>query len=243
MGREALCTCRCGAEAGEVKALLETDAVILRGAVKRRIPIASITDIRVDAESLHLAAGGEAVVLELGGAEAARWATKLATPAPSLRQKLGVGPDCLAFVVGEIGGTPLAEALAEALARMCAKVPSAARAMVAIVRDEAELSRALATHATMPAGAAIWVVYGKGRAARFGEGAVRAFMRGNRFIDTKVSGVSQELSATKGLCPPGPPDGVPPPALALHGGNLLYWSCRTVNLICCRGADADLGNK
>src|SRR5580698_2593251 len=34
MGREALCTCRCGADAGEVKALLETEEVILRGAVK-----------------------------------------------------------------------------------------------------------------------------------------------------------------------------------------------------------------
>jgi hypothetical protein len=176
-----------------VKALLETDTVILRGAVKRRIPIPSITDIRVNADSLQLTAAGAAVVLELGGAEAARWATKLAMPAPSLRQKLGVGPDSPAFVIGEIGGTPLAEALAG----VSAKVPSAARVMVAMVRDEAELNRALATHATLPAGAAIWVVYGKGRAALFGEGAVRALMRGNGFIDTKVSGVSQTLSATR----------------------------------------------
>jgi hypothetical protein len=104
-----------------------------------------------------------------------------------------VGPDCLTFVVGEIDGTPLAEALAG----VCAKVPSAARVMVAVVRDEAELKRALATHAALPAGAAIWVVYGKGRAAAFGENAVRALMRENGFIDTKISGVSEELSATR----------------------------------------------
>jgi len=193
MGREALCTCRCGAEAGEVKALLETGEVIPRGAVKRGIPIASITDIRVVGESLHLAAGAEAVVLELGGVEAARWAAKLATPPPSLRQKLGVGPDCLAFVVGEIDGTPLAEALAG----VCARGSTAAGVMLAVVRDAAELKRAVAAHGSLPAGAAIWVVYEKGRTTAFGEGAVRAFMRGNGFIDTKVSGVSQAVSAMR----------------------------------------------
>jgi hypothetical protein len=193
MGREALCACRCGAEAGEVKALLETHEVILRGAVKRRIPIASMTDIRVVGESLHLAAGTEAVALELGGVEAARWAAKLTTPPPSLRQKLGVGPDCLAFVVGDIDGTPLAEALAG----VCARAPATARVMVAVVRDEAALKRSVATHASLPAGAAIWVVYGKGRTAAFGEGAVRTFMRAHGFIDTKISGVSQALSAMR----------------------------------------------
>jgi hypothetical protein len=193
MGRKALCACRCGAQAGEVKAVLETEEVILRGAVKRRIPIAAITDIRVVAESLHLVAGGEAVVLELGAVEATRWAKKLTTPPPPLRQKLGVGPDRLAYVVGKIAGTPLAEALAGA----CAAIPAGARVMVAVVRDEAELKRALATHAALPAGATIWVVYGKGRKAAFGENAVRAEMRGNGFIDTKVSGVSGELSATR----------------------------------------------
>jgi hypothetical protein len=71
MGREARCGCRCGAETGEVKALLETEELILRGAVKRRIPIASITGIRVDAGGLHFTADSEAVVLELGSAEAA----------------------------------------------------------------------------------------------------------------------------------------------------------------------------
>jgi hypothetical protein len=37
------------------------------------------------------------------------------------------------------------------------------------------------------------------------------------------------------------PDGVPPPALALRGESLLYWSRRAVNFTCCRAADADLG--
>ena len=37
------------------------------------------------------------------------------------------------------------------------------------------------------------------------------------------------------------PDGVPPLSSALRGGSHLYHSCRAVNLICCRAADADLG--
>ena len=190
MGREARCACRCGAEAGEVKVLLETEEVILCGTMKRRIPIASITDIRVAGEALHSTAGVEAVVLELRGAEAGRWAAKLATPPPSLRQKLGVGPDCLAIVVGKIDGTPLAMALEG----VCAEAQAAARVMVAVVEYEADLRAATAQ---LPPGMAIWVVYGKGRRAAFGENAVRAVMRGDGFIDTKIAAVSTDLSAMR----------------------------------------------
>jgi hypothetical protein len=40
---------------------------------------------------------------------------------------------------------------------------------------------------------------------------------------------------------PWTPDGVPPLSWALRGGNLLYYSRRTLDLTCCRAAKADLG--
>src|SRR5580700_1770671 len=40
---------------------------------------------------------------------------------------------------------------------------------------------------------------------------------------------------------PWTPDGVPPPAIALRGGSLLYLFPQTVDLTCCRAANANLG--
>jgi hypothetical protein len=62
--------------------------------------------------------------------------------------------------------------------------------------DEGALKTALA--ASEGSTAPFWIVHGKGKAAAFGDNApVRALMRGRGFIDTKVSAVSDALSATR----------------------------------------------
>ena len=52
MGREATCHCRVGAQAATAKALLESSALILRGAVKRHYPLAAIAQISATTPSL-----------------------------------------------------------------------------------------------------------------------------------------------------------------------------------------------
>ena len=47
-------------------------------------------------------------------------------------------------------------------------------------------------------------------------------------------------SPTRGSAP-WTPDGVPPPALTLRGGGLLYGACRNEGLTCGRAANANLG--
>jgi hypothetical protein len=192
MGAEALCLCRWPGGESEVKVLLETRELILRGALSRKLPFSAMTALRVEGDRLCFSAGTEDFSLSLGADRAARWAAKIVTP-PSLAAKLGLGPAATAQIIGVIDDPTLAAALAGAVADQ----PASAAMTLAIVTDEPSLRDALRRHeATLPA-AAIWIIHGKGRSDRIGDNAVRAVMRGQGYVDTKISGISDALSATR----------------------------------------------
>jgi hypothetical protein len=190
MGMEAECTCRWDAGRGQVKALLESHALIIRGALRRTIPLAAITQIAAEDDALHVIAGAESISLDLGGATAQRWARKIAAPPPSLAKKLGVGIGSPAYVIGDITD----DALRAALNGASTQDRDAARISLAMVRSETELLDALTRH---PRARPIWIVYGKGAKTAFGEAAVRRVMRAAGFMDNKVSAVSETWSATR----------------------------------------------
>lgn len=48
MGREAACLCRWGVDKGEVKALLESHELILRGEIKRKVALTDLKNVKVD---------------------------------------------------------------------------------------------------------------------------------------------------------------------------------------------------
>jgi hypothetical protein len=193
MGLEARCTCRVNDGSGEVRALLESHELILRGEVKRKFPIASITQVRVDGGDLRFEAEKEKVALELGAVVAERWAKKLAAPPRTLAQKLGIGSSSKALVIGAVEDP----ALRDALAGSETAKPAEAKLSLAVVVDAVALDHALQVHATLPSGAAIWIVYRKGSDSAFGEAAVRRIMRQAGYIDSKVSAVSDSFSATR----------------------------------------------
>ena len=193
MGREATCRARWKGGEGEVKALLETEALILRGGHRAQWLLASLSAIHVEGDWLHLTTPDGEVALDLGPAQADSWAKKLAKPAPSLAAKLGVGPACRVQVIGEIEDPLLEKALVAALA----PTPAQARLSLAVVRGEDELEAALTAHAVLPADAPIWLVNVKGAASPFGENAIRAIMRQRGFIDSKTASVSAALAATR----------------------------------------------
>jgi hypothetical protein len=192
MGREARCHARWSGGEGEVKALLETHEVILRGDLRRTLPLSEIAP-RVEGDDLVLRAGGEEIALELGAQTAASWAHKIQAPPVSLADKLGVGPQCRALVCGEIEDPALEEALRTALA------PSAGEAhlTLAVVQGEADLAAALKCHHQLPDDAPIWMVYQKGKASPYGEAVVRTAMRAAGYIDTKTASVSEVLTGTR----------------------------------------------
>ena len=84
VGREILCQARHEGRRAEVKALLETDSVILRGEIKAVFPFKSLTKVEAIDGELHL----NESVLELGP-QAAKWADKILRP-PTLLDKLGI---------------------------------------------------------------------------------------------------------------------------------------------------------
>ncbi|GLS20633.1 hypothetical protein GCM10007874_36500 [Labrys miyagiensis] len=199
MGREALVPCRWNGRCAEVKALLESRELILRGGLKGRFAIAEMSEIGAEGEELHFRVGEDSLALALGADLATSWAKKLATPPPSLAQKLGIGKEARVLVIGEATEPTLIEALADARATDA----KAAQLSLAIVTSATELATAVTFHEALPAGAPIWIVHGKGPHAAFGEAPVRRVMREAGYRDNKVSAVSQTLSATRYARPKG----------------------------------------
>ena len=190
MGREAVISATAGEDAGEVKAILESGELILRGAFRRRWPRAALTGVRVENGALFLTAAGEPVRLELG-ALAGAWAKALTTAPPSLRSKLGLGRG-KALVVGPATDAELTAALEGVTAGSLAE----AAMVVAVVETDADLARALAAlegRRDRP----LWVVYPKGRGVAFGDGAIRTALRAAGMMDTKACAVSERLTATR----------------------------------------------
>jgi hypothetical protein len=192
MGREAECWCTAGSEAAQAKALLETGCVILRGAIRRRWNTAQLQDLRIEGRRLCFSAADEAVALELGAEEAARWLSALNTPLPSLQSKLGISASSPAWVCGVLDDAALAAALKDATAASADE----AAVLVAVARSPAELATALKVHADMSA-RAVWVVHPKGKGASLSDAQVRSAMRALDYVDNKTSAVSAALTATR----------------------------------------------
>ena len=184
MGRETLCHAEWPDGAGEVKALLETRALILRGALRRTLKLDALENVRVAGDTLTFRHRDEVIALHLGNTMAARWAQAIATPPPTLAAKLGVS-GAVIRIVGEIDDPDLQAALAEA-----GSGPAALT--IAQVADRTSLDRAVAL-----ADGPLWLAYVKGKASAYGEAAVRDAMRGRGWIDIKVASVSDRLTATK----------------------------------------------
>jgi hypothetical protein len=193
MGLEAKCRGRWRGGSGEIKALLETHELIIRGALKGRFAIADLREVRVEGRDLCFTIAGQEIALALGADVATRWAKKIATPPPSLAKKLGVGPLSKILVIGSLNEPALREALDGNTATRVAE----AQLSLAVVKDETMLDDALRAHQSLPSDRPIWIVYQKGPRAVFGEGAVRQRMRHAGYMDNKVSAVSDGLSAMR----------------------------------------------
>jgi len=192
MGLEANCSVRFDGEIAETKALLESKELILRTPFRKTIAIADMRDVRVEGDDLLIATGSSTLAITLGAVTATRWAKKIATPAPSLAAKLGIGHASPAFVIGPIDDDALLEALDQHSA------PAAGASLsLAIVTDPATLDAALAAHEALPAGSHIWIVNVKGPKSPLNDNAIRERMRAIGYKDNKTSGVSDRYSATR----------------------------------------------
>jgi hypothetical protein len=194
MGREATCTCVWDGKKSNVKALIEPPELILRGELRRRVPIAQMRAVKAERDQLHFTVEGEAVSLSLGAAMAAKWAEALLKPAPSLAKKLGITPETIVWMIGPVDDDALKSALAEP------KSVSHRQGDLILARVEtpAELHSALLQAADqLKAGKAIWFIYRKGPGHPLNENVVRSTALGTGIVDTKVASVSAVLSALR----------------------------------------------
>nr|WP_316642916.1 hypothetical protein [uncultured Roseateles sp.] len=193
MGREAQCPCQVGEQSAEVKVLLESDALLLRGGFKRRYSLAELSGLRVEGERLCFEAAGEQVALELGAKPAASWLKKIATPPPTLADKLGLSAEHKGLVIGALDEPALLKALEGARTER----PAEAHIALAVVSSEAQLLAAIAAHAGWPNARHLWVIHPKGSKASLTDATVRRLMTEAAYVDSKTSAVSAALTATR----------------------------------------------
>lgn len=191
MGKEADIHAEIGDVAGEVRALLERDELILRGEIRRRFPRASLQDVTVADGVLSFTSTGQQVQLHLGDA-AQTWYTAITSPPPSLRAKLGLDRGARALLYGECDDPELDDALDGVLTEDGAQ----AAMLVACITSPEDLAAAEALQAQYPQ-LPIWAVYPKGRNVAFGDNAIRETLREHGFRDTKSCAVSSRLTATR----------------------------------------------
>jgi hypothetical protein len=192
MGREAICTASWNGSTAEVKALLESTEIILRGDIKVRIARAGIAGVTAMGDDLIVDVSGTPLTLALGSAEAAKWAAALLKAPPTLAEKFGLTGDRRAYVLGIVDD----EVLSAAIDGATAPTPAEADMIIAVMREETELGAALQAART-PAPRPVWIVAGKGKFATVPDSTVRGFMREEGWIDTKTSAVSDRWTATR----------------------------------------------
>jgi hypothetical protein len=193
MGREANCTCDWAGITAEVKALLETGELILRGGIRKRIPFSALKTVKATGDRLSFTVDGEPVQLILGPA-ASKWAMAITSPAPTLASKLGITGKTAVRTIGDCSDETLREALAEAV-RFATKD---ADLIVACVDSPASLDSALRqTKTQLLKGVPIWMVYPKGPGHAVNEASIRTLLREIGMIDTKVASVSAKYTALR----------------------------------------------
>jgi len=193
MGREAICECTFAGTTAEVKALLESDELILRGNIRMRAPFRTLHDVRVESESLCFNLDKHPVQLRLGAAAAKSWAKKIKTPPPSLADKLGISGKTVR-TIGPISDRSLASAINSAT-QISPRNPDlilshvdTPESLAATLREaKAQLARSIP----------IWLVYRKGPGHPLNESAIRTCLRAQGLMDTKVASISAELTALR----------------------------------------------
>jgi hypothetical protein len=192
MGREANCPCTWGQESGQCKVLLETHEFILRGAIRRSVPIDSLTNICVEDGKLTFQVHGESVVLNLGADLAKSWARKIATPPPTLAARLGILPSTRVLLIGPSAPAEINHAAEEAT--FDSERPTL---VIATIKTAADLHHALSLYSDMHDNPPLWIIYAKGPGHPIGESVIRETLRAAGFMDIKVSSVSVTHTALK----------------------------------------------
>ena len=192
MGREDVAVCHWQGDVAEVRLHLDSKELTLRGDIRAAIGRAEMRAVELCDEGVRVATDAGDLLMEFAAIEAGRWQKALLKTPPTLAQKLGVSSQTPAFVLGDVQDPVLAEALRGAVVDDVAQ----ASLVIAVVLQDPDLAAASDLALAHP-GKHIWMIYRKGKAAKVGDTAIRAHLRGLGFIDSKSCAVSDQLTATR----------------------------------------------
>jgi hypothetical protein len=193
MGREATCECTVDGTTAKVKALLETNEIILRGPIRLTAPLNALKNIRVESETLCFSLDRHPIQLHLGAKAAESWAKKLKTPPPTLADKLGITGKTVR-TIGPIADKALYSALTSA-AVVRAEDPDIILSQIDTPESLAATLRAAKSQ--LARSIPIWLVYRKGPGHPINEAGIRTTLRAQGLMDTKVASVSEHLTALR----------------------------------------------
>jgi len=198
MGIETTCRVETDAGAGEARVLLETEELVVRGALKTRIPFKSVEAAVVDGRKLIVSHGTSRTVLHLGP-EAARWADRILNPKSRL-EKLGVKPGVVVSCQG-ITDVALKDELTAAGATVSwGRIRKNSDLILLGVERDPEVSRIAPAVASLRPSGAIWVIHPKGREG-VKDMVIFAAGREAGLVATKVAKFSESHTAEKLVVP------------------------------------------
>lgn len=186
------------AQRGEVRVLLETDELTLRGDVRARVPRSALRDVRVKGDSVVLNYGAGTLRLTLGDA-ATKFAAKLAELPRSRLEKMGIGGGASVAVVNLAEASFTAELHAAGVA-VSSRMSSRSVVIVLGVHRPADIARIAAAAKVLADTSALWVVHPKGIAGVM-DTDILAAARLAGLTYTKVARFSDTHTAEKLVVP------------------------------------------
>lgn len=159
-GRVTLAPTGAAAQTGDARVLLESDELILRGAVRAKIRRADVHDAIAKAGVTTVRYTGGTLTLALG-ADAPKFVKKLLEPAKSRLEKMGVVAGMRVAVLG-VDDAALGAELAAIDVTVAARAAANERLIMLGVTTARDLTRIGSAAKSLSADGALWVVHPKG---------------------------------------------------------------------------------
>jgi hypothetical protein len=192
MGNEARCRVSIDGETAEANVSLETEELIVRGAMRAKIPFRDARDVAADGGVLRLLWDGREVRVHVG-ADAPRWVEKIRNP-KTVADKLGLKAGQTISVIGSMDESFLRDRPVSK--RLCA----GSNIIFFAANARADLDRLPELRDALDPAGAIWVIRPKGVDA-IRESDVLAAGKKAGLVDVKVVKFSDTHTAEKLVIP------------------------------------------
>jgi hypothetical protein len=185
-------------QSGEVKVLLETDELILRGAIRLKVRRGNVREARAKGGIVTIRSADHIIALTVGDA-AGKFVAKLLEAPKSRLDKMGIAA-AMRVVVLSVDDDAFHDELAAVGASVTARAGKSEALIVLGVSTAAQLPRVAACATSLAPDGALWVVHPKG-VAGVKDTDIFAVAKQSGLTYTKVARFSETHTAEKLVIP------------------------------------------